>query len=131
MFQKNPPQTNGRKSQKTSSGPCQGWAWRVFLNFEVWNDFFFSAPGVEMGHLNKAGKKNKWRSGYFCLEEKEEALNSKCQQFKELHWWLGAYMHTHTSICIHVAIQFKETGRLLDLHKAMFMVTVAASHTHI
>lgn len=53
------------------------------------------------------------------------------QQFKELHWWLGAYMHTHTSICIHVAIQFKETGRLLDLHKAMFMVTVAASHTHI
>lgn len=101
--------------------------------FELWGLkwFFFSAPGVEMGHLNKAGKKNKWRSGYFCLEEKEEALNSECQQFKELHWWLGAYMHTHTSICIHVAIQFKETGCLLGLHKAMFMVTVAASHTHI
>lgn len=40
-------------------------------------------------------------------------------------------MHTHTSIHIDVAIQFKETGRLLDLYKAMFMVIVAASHTHI
>lgn len=40
-------------------------------------------------------------------------------------------IYAHTHIHIHVAIQFKETGCLLDLHKAMFMVTVAASHTHI
>lgn len=54
------------------------------------------------GHLNKTGKKNKWRSTYFHLEEKQETLNTECQQFKELQWRCRhTYAHTHTCIRKH------------------------------
>lgn len=41
------------------------------LCFEI---VFFSPQEWWRGHLNKTGKKNKWRSAYFHLEEKQEAL---------------------------------------------------------
>ncbi len=87
------------------------------------------------GHLNKAGKKNKWRSAYFHLEEKQEALNTECQQFKELQGRWGGRTHTRTHTCTYTqhVIQFKQTGGLTDPHKATFMVTEATSclaHTH-
>lgn len=40
------PHWNGRRSEKSSSAPCQVGVWRVFFNFGVWDCFF--APGVEM-----------------------------------------------------------------------------------
>ena len=64
---------------------------------------YFSPRDRRCGHLNKAGKKNKWRSAYFRVEEKQEALNTECQQFKEVQGrWTHTHTHTHTHTRVHI-----------------------------
>lgn len=125
-----PPRWNGRKKRVQVR--------RVKSDFDVcfWTlEQYFSPRDWRCGHLNKAGKKNKWRSAYFRVEEKQEALNVECQQFKEVQGrWTHTHTHTHMRTCTHsmsFTLNKQEASWTLTRLCSLLLRLPLALHTHI